>query len=126
MESSMSTYDVTEHLPISEPVFLILLAMVDGARHGYGILLEVERRTDGEVTIGTGTLYSAMKRLRADGLITEAPRPEDEGDPRRKYYGLTAAGHAVVESEARRHERLADLARSKNVLPAFAGPAKRG
>lgn len=120
----MSATDVTEHLPISEPVFLILLSMVDGARHGYGILLEVERRTDGEVTLGTGTLYSAIKRLRADGLISEAPRPTEESDPRRKYYELTPVGHAVVEAEARRHERLADLARAKSVLPAFAGPTK--
>ncbi len=122
----MSEYDVTEHLPISEPVFLILLSMVEGACHGYGILLEVERRTDGEVTLGTGTLYSAIKRLRKDGLISEAPRPAEETDPRRKYYELTPAGLAVVEAEARRHERLADLARAKNVLPAFAGSTKRG
>ena len=122
----MSATDVTEYLPISEPVFLILLSMVDEARHGYGILLEVERRTEGVVTLGTGTLYSAIKRLRADGLIGEASRPGEESDPRRKYYELTPAGHAVVEAEARRHERLADLARAKSVLPAFAGPTKRG
>ncbi len=121
----MSEYDVSDHQPISEPVFLILLSMVEGARHGYGILLEVERRTDGEVTIGTGTLYSAIKRLRKDGLIDEAARPAEETDPRRKYYELTPLGHAVVEAEARRHERLTDLARAQNVLPAFAGPAKR-
>ena len=126
MDSYLSASDVTEHLPVSEPVFLILLSIVDGARHGYGILLEVERRTDGEVTLGTGTLYSAIKRLREDGLIREAPRPAEESDPRRKFYELLPAGHAVVEAEARRHERLASLARAKNVLPAFAAPTKQG
>ncbi len=122
----MSSREVTDHLPISEPVFLILLSLVDGARHGYGILLEVERRTDGEVILGTGTLYSAIKRLRKDGLISDAPRPEKEDDPRRRYYAITPVGLQVVEAEARRHERLAGLARAKNVLPAFAGPVERG
>ena len=126
MDSSLSASDVAEHLPVSEPVFLILLSVVDGARHGYGILLEVERRTDGEVTLGTGSRYSAIERLREDGLIQEAPQPVEESYPRRKFYELLPAGQAVVEAEARRHERLADLARAKNVLPAFAAPTKRG
>lgn len=109
--------DLDRHLPVSEPVFLILLALADEPLHGYGILLDVERRTDGAVTLGTGTLYSAIKRLRRDGLLdeTEAPDGDDE-DPRRRYYALTPTGRAVVRAEAARHARLAELARAASVL----------
>lgn len=105
----------TSQLPVSEAVFHILLSLVDEPRHGYGVLQEVERRTGGRVVMGSGTLYSAIKRMRADGWVEEA-EVEDPEDPRRKYYRLTDRGREIVRAEARRLEALVRQARAKAVL----------
>jgi DNA-binding PadR family transcriptional regulator len=105
-------------VPLSDPVFQILLALADEDRHGYGIIQEVDGRTGGEVLLGPGTLYGAIKRLREHGLIEEveidADRPEDE---RRRYYHLTDLGREVAVLEANRLEKLLDTARQKRLLP---------
>jgi DNA-binding PadR family transcriptional regulator len=107
---------MTDHTPLSEPLFHILLTLVDGPRHGYGIIQEVESRTSGAIRLGAGTLYSAIKRIRAWGWVEEVRTPAGE-DPRRRYYGLTSVGRRVVKSEARRLEVLVQHARTKRVLP---------
>jgi DNA-binding PadR family transcriptional regulator len=107
---------MTDHTPLSESLFHILLSLVDGPRHGYGIIQEVESRTRGDVRLGAGTLYSAIKRIRAWGWVEEVRTPAGE-DPRRRYYGLTTVGRRVVKSEARRLEALVQHARTKRVLP---------
>jgi DNA-binding PadR family transcriptional regulator len=89
---------------------------VDGPRHGYGIIQEVESRTAGDIRLGAGTLYSAIKRIRAWGWVEEVRSPVGE-DSRRRYYGLTSVGRRVVKSEARRLEVLVRYARTKRVLP---------
>jgi DNA-binding PadR family transcriptional regulator len=99
---------------VSEQLFQILLSLVDEPRHGYGIIQEVEARTGN--ALGAGTLYSAVKRIRAWGWVTEVRAPAGE-DSRRRYYGLTATGRRVVRSEARRLESLVKHARAKAVLP---------
>ena len=105
-------------LPLSEPVFQILLALADEDRHGYGIIQEVDDRTDGRVRLGPGTLYGALKRLREQGLIeeveAEAAPPEDD---RRRYYRLTGTGRRVAFLEANRLEGLLTTARRKRLLP---------
>ena len=105
------------HLPLSDAVFHLLLCLADGPSHGYGILQEVEARSDGAVRMGTGTLYSAVKRLRDQGLIEEVPAPANEDDPRRRYYGMTPLGSAVLREQALRLESLVGFARNKAVLP---------
>jgi DNA-binding PadR family transcriptional regulator len=107
---------MTDHAPLSESLFHILLSLVDGPRHGYGIIQEVESRTKGEIRLGAGTLYSAIKRIRAWGWVEEMRSPAGE-DPRRRYYGLTSVGRRVVKGEARRLEALVKHARTKRVLP---------
>jgi|SRR5687767_2070799 DNA-binding PadR family transcriptional regulator len=107
---------MTDHAPLSEPLFHILLSLVDGPRHGYGIIQEVESRTRGALRLGAGTLYSAIKRIRASGWVEEVRTPAG-ADGRRRYYGLTALGRRVVKSEARRLEDLVKHARTKRVLP---------
>lgn len=105
-------------LPLSEAVFQILLALADEERHGYGIIQEVDERTDGRVRLGPGTLYGAIKRLREQGLIEEAEGVEEaDGDERRRYYRLTPFGREVAVLEARRLERLIEAARGKRLLP---------
>jgi len=104
-------------LPLTPAVFHILLAVADGARHGLGIMEDVEIRTDGAVVLGPGTLYGTIKRMLEAGLIEEAqkrPAPEQD-DPRRRYYGMTALGRRAAELEAGRLEQLLDIARMKKV-----------
>ncbi len=105
--------------PLTPAVFHILLALVDGERHGYGIVQEITQRTDGAVRMGPGTLYGTIKRLLADGLIVETddrpdPRLDDE---RRRYYQLTALGLRQAAAEARRLDQLVQVARTKRLLP---------
>lgn len=109
-------------LPLSEAVFHILLALADEDRHGYGIMQEVEERTGGRVRLGPGTLYGAIKRLREQELLSEAPSAASaETDERRRYYRLTPFGREVAVLEARRLERVLDTARRKRLLPRESG-----
>lgn len=105
-------------LPLSEPVFHILLALVDQDRHGYGIIQEVDGRTGGGVRLGPGTLYGAIKRLRGQRLIEEVEiESEPSDDERRRYYHLTDLGRDLAALEAHRLEKLLDTARQKRLLP---------
>jgi DNA-binding PadR family transcriptional regulator len=98
--------------------FHILLALAEGERHGYAIMTEVEQLSDGALRIGPGTLYGSIKRLLGDGLIEESDaRPDpDLDDQRRRYYKLTAAGHAALSAEATRLARLAAIAAQRNLV----------
>lgn len=104
-------------LPLSRPVFHILLALADGERHGYAIMQDVETRSDGEVRIGPGTLYGAIRRLLEQGAIEEMEtrRAPDE-DARRRYYALTEFGRAALVAEADRLESLVKAVRSKKLM----------
>jgi len=104
MASAPSAADAFLPLPVAE--YHILVTLADAAKHGYGIMSEVEARTGGDVRLGPGTLYSALRRMSERGLIEEAapPRREDDGD-RRLFYRITALGRDVVVAEARRMER---------------------
>jgi DNA-binding PadR family transcriptional regulator len=104
--------------PLTSSVFYILLALADKDRHGLGIAEEVEKRTGGEVEMGPGTLYMALRKMLADGLIEESdqrPAPDDD-DPRRRYYHITAAGRHSASAEAARLERIVLAARKKDLL----------
>ena len=114
----MGERDLEEFLPLSPTTFNILLCLADGELHGYGIMLEVKERTGGEMVLGPSTLYSAMKRMLADGLIERSerlPDPELE-DERRRYYRLTEFGGRVVLAEAERMEDYVRQVRSKKRL----------
>ena len=105
--------------PLSPAVFHILLSLADGERHGYGIKQEVAQRTGGRIDLGPGTLYGAIKRLLAQGVIEEADqRPDpDLNDERRRYYRLTPHGQAVTRAEAERLAELVRQAQAKRLLP---------
>jgi DNA-binding PadR family transcriptional regulator len=106
------------HLPLAPATFQILLALVDGERHGYAIMKEVAERTGGAVRLGPGTLYGALKRLLAGGLVAEGGERADPelGDERRRYYRLTERGLAVARAEARRLEAMVRAARKKKLI----------
>ena len=106
-----------EFLPLSESTFQVLLALSDRERHGYAIMNEVEIRTAGRVRLGAGTLYGALKRLVADGLVEEAgERTDSQGDQRRRYYRLSTLGRAVARAEARRLASAVRLARDLRLI----------
>jgi DNA-binding PadR family transcriptional regulator len=96
----------------------ILLALADAEKHGYAIMREVETLTEGAVRLGPGTLYGALKRLLADGLIEESDERPDPSidDQRRRYYRLTPRGRAAASSELERLARILDTARRKRLL----------
>ncbi len=105
--------------PLTGTVFYVLLALADQDRYGLDIVREIDRRTGGDVQLGPGTLYNAIKKMASDGLIDETTGPGDpqDDDPRRRYYRITAQGRVVLETEASRLERLVDAARVKHVIP---------
>lgn len=91
------------------PPFLILTALASGPRHGYGLVAEVERISQGEVRLRVGTLYGALDRLAAEGLVEVAS--EEVVDSRlRRNYALTEQGAHRLEEEARRARRQAETA----------------
>ena len=112
------TKDPRALLPLTQPVFHILLALADGERHGYGIILEIEHRTGGLLKLRTGTLYTALARMERLGLIEESDeRPDPEADDeRRRYYRITPFGRQAARAEAARMRGLVALATAKKVL----------
>jgi DNA-binding PadR family transcriptional regulator len=105
-------------LPLTPAVFHILLALADGEKHGYNIMQEVETISDGQVTMGPGTLYGSIKRMLAAGLIEESDERPDPAldDERRRYYRLTQFGQRVVTAETRRLAALVSVAQSKRLV----------
>jgi DNA-binding PadR family transcriptional regulator len=97
--------------------FQVLLALSDADRHGYGIIKEIEKRTDGGLVPSTGALYLALQRLVHEGLIEDAaPTPVTE-DARRRYYRMTEEGRRRAAAEARRLARLVAVALEKRLVP---------
>lgn len=104
-----------DQVPLTVPVFQILLALVDRDLHGYALIRDIEHRTDGEVRLTASTLYGAVARMLDAGLIEErAPEP---GQERRRNYRITRSGRALIRREAERLERSAAWARTKRLLP---------
>ena len=108
-----------DHLPLSVPVFQILLSLSDQDFHGYAIIQDIRARTDAEVELTASTLYAAIKRLLDERLIVEVESrtPGEGDDPRRRYYRITPAGLEVVRLEAARLERAVKMARQKKLTP---------
>jgi DNA-binding PadR family transcriptional regulator len=115
----MNARDPLSQLPLTSLTYHVLLALADADRHGYGIIKEVEERTNGKVALETGTLYAAMKRMRDERLIEMVPKSERpaEEDSRRRTYRLTTFGTQVLRAESDRLFHLLAIAAEKNVLP---------
>lgn len=103
-------------LPLTPTVFHILLSLSQNQdRHGYGIIVDIRERTGGEMRLGTGTLYTALKRLIGQGLLDQIEGRDDKGQ-QRLLYRLTSPGRQALQAEAARLERLVALAREGAVL----------
>ncbi|MEU4690664.1 PadR family transcriptional regulator [Actinoplanes sp. NPDC023714] len=87
--------------PMREPTFWILTALAPEPRYGYGVIQEVTRLSDGRITLQAGTLYAALDRLAALGLVEPDREEIVDGRPRR-YYRLTTDGAAALDAETKR------------------------
>jgi DNA-binding PadR family transcriptional regulator len=106
--------------PLSLHVIHILLALSDGALHGYAIKQNVEDRTGGSIRLGPGTLYEAIQRLQDDGLIEERGGGPDEPlngqQAQRRYYSLTPRCWDVLRQELRQLDAVLEHARANPKL----------
>jgi DNA-binding PadR family transcriptional regulator len=109
--------DIKALLPLQPTTFHILLSLSDEDRHGYAIILEVSRRTQGQLKLSAGTLYRSIQRMVELGLITETRTRPELDDERRRYYRITPLGRAVAEAEAGRLRDLLKMARICGVAP---------
>jgi DNA-binding PadR family transcriptional regulator len=94
--------DFSAFLPLSPAALHILLALAGEDRHGYGIMQEVARQSDGQYRVGPGTLYDNLQKLMTQGVVEEAPGKGRNDDPRRRYYRLTRFGRALLAAEVER------------------------
>jgi DNA-binding PadR family transcriptional regulator len=99
-------------LPLSPAALHILLALAGGELHGYGIMLEASRQSDGQYKLGPGTLYDNLRKLMAQVMVEESRKQVSGDDPRRRYYRLTGLGRRVLAAEVARLEGVLRQARS--------------
>lgn len=99
-------------VPLREPAFLVLTSLAAGPQHGYAMIEDVSRISDGQVRLHAGTLYAVLDRLRTAGLI-EVEREEIVQSRLRRYYRVTAVGAQRLTEEAERMQRHAKAAGSR-------------
>ncbi len=104
-------------LPLKSAWLHILIAIAEGAKHGYAIRRRVEDRTDGQIKLWPTSLYGTLDRLSASGLLAEEPSDETKASSRgRRDYELTELGSAVLALEIDRLEELVVAARATPTL----------
>ncbi len=94
--------DVSRFLPLAPAALHILLALAGEDLHGYGIMQEVSRQSEGQYKLGPGTLYDNLQRLLDQGLVQEAGHSGEVS--RRRYYRLNSLGRGVLAAEIARLE----------------------
>lgn len=108
----MEQHEINNQLPLTESTFYILLSLTPNKKHGYAIMKDVEIISEGQVTLSTGTLYGALKRLLDNGWI-ERIETKSINQRERKAYQLTDLGERIVSAETDRLQSLASLAQSR-------------
>jgi DNA-binding PadR family transcriptional regulator len=112
--------DLNALLPLKPQDYHILLVLLDVERHGYGMVKEIERQTDGQIKLEAGNLYRSVRRLIKQGLLAESarrPAPESD-DERRRYYCITDFGRKVLAAET---DRLRDVVAAAEARFAVSG-----
>lgn len=106
--------------PLTPAVFSLLLALVEGDRHGYALMADVDEITDGLIKLGPGTLYRSLQRMRVEGLIEELDEAAEPGpdrrSERRRSYRITPEGRKAMAAEAQRLAVFVKAARKRGVL----------
>jgi DNA-binding PadR family transcriptional regulator len=97
---------------MTEPAFFILTVLVEGPRHGYGIVAAVDEVAQGRVELKVGTLYGVLDRLVAGGLV-ELDREEPHEGRLRRYFRITEDGRGALAAEAARQAANARAATSR-------------
>ena len=103
--------DLSPFLPLSPATLHILLSLAGEERHGYGIMQEVARQSEGQYKLGPGTLYDNLQKLMDLVIVEEVPRRSEDDDPRRRYYRLTGLGRRILMAEVARLEGVVREAR---------------
>jgi DNA-binding PadR family transcriptional regulator len=104
--------EITEQLPLTEATFFILLSLSSGQKHGYVIMKDVEKLSDGRTNLGTGTLYGALGRLLDQGWIERVEEDQTGGRPR-KAYVLSDLGRRILTAETERLRSLVSVAQRR-------------
>jgi DNA-binding PadR family transcriptional regulator len=114
----MNRRDPEAVLPLKPVVFQVLLSLVDGERHGYGIVQDIAERSSARLQIEPGNLYRTLRFMLDEALIEESDRrpPPGEDDERRRYYRITRFGARVAAAEAARLAELVADARARKLL----------
>lgn len=105
----------SSEVPLTPAAFYILFALADSDKHGYAIMQEIGRRSEGGFHMGPATLYTNIQRLQAGGLIKEVSA--DSEDARRRIYRLTRQGKAAMEGELERMRKVLRQAQSFSLVP---------
>ena len=105
------------NLPLSSAALHMLLALAGEDLHGYGIMQEIARQSEGIYKIGPGTLYDNLQKLIQLGWVRELGPRRGDDDPRRRYYRLTDAGRDVLAAETARLTQVVHEARLRLRLP---------
>jgi DNA-binding PadR family transcriptional regulator len=106
-----------EVVPLSPPVYHVLLALGDETKHGYAMMRSFDEMTGGKEQLLPGTLYATISRMVEAGLIEEADPPDPAADSRRRYYRVTPHGLDVAAAESARMRLLLDVARRQGIQP---------
>lgn len=96
--------DPNGFLPLSPATLHILLALAGGDMHGYAIMQDVLRQSEGRYKLGPGTLYDNLQKLVKQGMVKELGAKAGDEDSRRRYYRLTSLGSGVLSAEISRLE----------------------
>ncbi|MGD8330211.1 MAG: helix-turn-helix transcriptional regulator [Acidobacteriota bacterium] len=114
----MSEARVQSLLPLRPDVFTILLVLLDGDCHGYGMIKAAEERQGRKGQLQPGALYRLLKQMLEEDMIGEVPADQApaDGDERRRYYRITDFGRAVAAAEARRMAELVEISARHQLL----------
>jgi DNA-binding PadR family transcriptional regulator len=108
-------------LPLYPATLHILLSLAGEDLHGYGIMQEVARQSQGTYKLGPGTLYDNLQKLIQRKVVQDLGRRPGDEDPRRRYYRLTSLGRGVLAAET---DRLADVVRQARLRLQIAKPRR--
>jgi DNA-binding PadR family transcriptional regulator len=109
--------DLSSVLPLSAASLHILLSLAADDLHGYGIMQEVLRQSEGQYKLGPGTLYDNLQKLTERRLVLELGKRPGDDDPRRRYYRLSTQGRAVLTAEIARLESVIRQAKLRLQAP---------
>jgi len=113
--------DASRFLPLSPATLHILLSLAADDLHGYAIMQEVARQSEGRYKLGPGTLYDNLQKLIQNKFVQELGRRPGDEDPRRRYYRLTSIGRGVLAAET---DRLGEVIREARLRLRIAKPRR--